>query len=474
MVGEPQDFPFSAAASALRERIHGTVVVPGDAEYDEARAVWNGMIDRHPAAIVRVADVADVVTAIAFGREHALAIAVRGGGHNVAGNGTVDDGLVIDLAALDTIEVDRSLGTVRVGAGATLGGLDRATEPLGLVVAGGVVSTTGVGGLTLGGGVGWLTRPHGLTIDNLVSADVVTASGEVVHASETENPDLLWGLRGGGGNFGVVTSFEFRSHPLPAPLYAGAVIHTRDQWTNALRFYAGWTAELPDEMTSIITFITPPDEMMPPELHGQPVMIQGFMWAGVDREAGERLVAPLAAFGPPALVAIEPVGWLDWQSAFDAVVPKGTRAYWKNCYFDRLDEGAIGTIVDIASRRASPIAGVDIHHMGGAFGQVPEDATAFTNRGAGFWLNMYAMWHDPSGDDVNRRWARDSWAAMQPHAAEGMYVNFMGADGGSAADIREAARAAYGDRKLARLIELKDRYDPDNVFRLNHNIPPSG
>ncbi len=473
MVTTSGDPAIIEEARALRERIHGTVVVPGDDGYDDARTVWNGMIDRRPAAIVRVADVDDVQVAVAFGRAQHLPIAVRGGGHNVAGNGTVDGGLVIDLAALDAVDVDRDAGTVRVGGGATLGDVDRATEPLGLVVPGGVVSMTGVGGLTLGGGVGWMTRPHGLSIDNLVAADVVTADGQVVHASETENPDLLWGLRGGGGNFGIVTSFEFRAHPLPSPLYAGVVIHTRDQWADALRFYASWVAGIPDDLNTIVTFITPPDEMMPPELHGQPVMLQGFAWAGVDREAGERFVAPLAAFGPPALVAIDPIGWLDWQSAFDAVVPKGTRAYWKNCYFDHLDEGTIATIVDLAGNRASPIDGVDIHHMGGAFGRVPDDATAFPNRGAGFWLNMYALWTDEHDDDANRRWARDSWAAMQPHAAEGMYVNFLGADDGGEDEVREAARAAYGDRKLARLTALKDRYDPDNVFRLNHNVPPT-
>jgi FAD/FMN-containing dehydrogenase len=474
MVTASEDVTIIGAARALRDRIHGSVVVPGDAEYDEARAVWNGMIDRRPAAIVRVADVADVAVAVAFGRAQALPIAVRGGGHNVAGNGTVDDGLVIDLAALDTVEVDPAGGTVRVGGGATMGDLDRATEPLELVVPGGVVSATGVSGLTLGGGVGWLTRTYGLSIDSLVAADVVTANGEVIHTSQTENPDLLWGLRGGGGNFGIVTSFEFRTHPLPAPLYAGVVVHTRDRWADALRFYAAWSAGVPDQMTSIVTFITPPDEMMPPELHGQPVMIQGFTWAGTDRAAGEALIAPLAAFGPPALVAIDPIGWLDWQAGFDAVVPNGTRAYWKNCYFDRLDDATIATIVDVASRRASPITGVDIHHMGGAFGQVPEDATAFPNRGAAFWLNMYSLWTDPADDDANRRWARDAWSAMQPHATEGMYVNFLGADGGSAADIHEAARAAYGDQKLARLTALKDHYDPDNVFRLNHNVAPTG
>jgi FAD/FMN-containing dehydrogenase len=475
--GDVSEHPSAAAISAarsLRADIHGTVIVPGDPEYDDARAVWNGMIDRHPVAVVRVADATDVVAAIAFGRQHGLPIAVRGGGHNVAGNGTVDDGVVIDLAALDTVDIDEAGGTVRVGGGATLGMLDRATEPRGLVVAGGVVSETGVAGLTLGGGVGWLTRKHGLTIDNLVAADVVTANGELVHASQDENPDLLWGLKGGGGNFGVVTSFEFRSHSLPAPLYAGNIIHTRETWADALRFYAAWTAGQPDEMTSIITFITLPDGMLPPEVDGQPVMVIAFVWAGEDREAGERLIAPLAAYGPPAVVAIEPVSWLDWQSQVDAIVQKGIRAYWKNCYFDHLDEATIATIVEIVDRRVSPLVGVDIHHMGGAFGRVPEDDTAFTNRGAGFWLNLYAMWHDPAHDDANRRWARDSWAAMQPHAAEGMYVNFLGADGGGLEEIRDAARAAYGEHKLTRLTDLKDRYDPDNVFRLNHNIPPRG
>jgi FAD/FMN-containing dehydrogenase len=471
-VGDTGTLAMTSAVTALRARIKGTVVAPGEPGYDDARTVWNGMIERYPTAIVRVADAADVATAIGFGREHDLPIAVRGGGHNVAGNGTVDGGLVIDLGALDSVEIDRTLGTVRVGGGATLGALDRATVPSGLVVPGGVVSMTGVAGLTLGGGVGWLTRKHGLSIDNLIAADVVTADGELVHASQDENPELLWGVRGGGGNFGVVTSFEFDAHPLPDPLYAGAIIHTRDRWEEALRFYAGWVVGLPDEMTTIITFITPPDVMMPPELQGQPLMMQGFVWAGGDRAAGERLVAPLAAFGPPALVGIEPVAWLDWQSAFDAVVPKGTRAYWKNCYFDRLDDATIATIVEIVDRRVSPITGVDIHHMGGAFGRVPEDATAFTNRGAAFWLNLYALWQDTAADDPNRAWARDSWAAMQTHAAEGMYVNFLGADGGSASDIREAARAAYGDRKLERLTALKERYDPENVFRLNHNIPP--
>ena len=462
------------AARRLREAIHGTVVVPGDPAYDDARAVWNGMIDRRPVAVVRVAAVTDVVAAIGFARDHDLAIAVRGGGHNVAGNGTVDGGLVIDLGGLRDIEIDDDRRTVRVGAGASLGDLDRATAPLGLIVPGGVVSMTGVAGLTLGGGVGWTTRTYGLTIDNLVSAELVTADGSILHVDDVTEPDLFWGLRGGGGNFGVVTSFEFRSHPLPDPLYAGAVIHTAEQWADALTFYAGWVASLPDEMTTIVTFITPPSGFLPPELDGQPVMLIGFNWSSPDRAEGERLVAPLAAFGPPAVVAIEPVAWVDWQSAVDAIVPKGTRAYWKNCYFDQLDAATIATIVDIANRRASPITGVDIHHMGGAFGRVPEDATAFSNRSAGFWLNMYALWTDPAGDDANRTWARESWAAMQPHAAAGMYVNFLGTEGGDEVAIREAALAAYGERKLARLTAIKDRFDPKNVFHMNHNIRPSG
>jgi FAD/FMN-containing dehydrogenase len=457
----------------FRSGFRGQVFEPADAGYDAARQIWNASISKRPGIIARCSGTADVIDCIGLARAHNLLTAIRGGGHNVGGRALCDDGLVIDLSQMNSVFVDDAKRTVRVQGGATLGDMDCETHVFGLAVPCGIVSKTGIGGLTLGGGVGWLTRAYGLSIDNLVSADVVTADGELLHASETENQELLWGLRGGGGNFGVVTSFEFLSHPLPTPLYAGAVIHTQAQWANALRFYAEWTADLPDEMGSIVTFFTPPDEMLPPELQGQPVMIQGFTWAGDDRAEGERLVAPLAAFGPPALVAIEPVGWLDWQSAVDAVVPKGTRAYWKNCYFDRLDEGTIATIVDLAGRRVSPIDGVDIHHMGGAFGRVSEDATAFTNRGAGFWLNIYAMWHDASEDDANRRWARDSWAAMQPHAVEGMYVNFVGVEGGSAADIRDAARAAYGDRKLGRLTALKNRYDPDNVFRLNHNIPPS-
>jgi hypothetical protein len=240
-----------------------------------------------------------------------------------------------------------------------------------------------------------------------------------------------------------------------------------------LAFYAGWVEGLTDAMTTIVTFITPPSGFLPPELDGQPVMIVGFNWSSTDRAEGERLVAPLAAFGPPAVVAIEPVAWVDWQSAFDSVVPKGTRAYWKNCYFDRLDEATIATIVDIAGRRASPITGVDIHHMGGAFGRVAEDATAFSNRDAGFWLNMYALWDDPRDDEANRTWARASWAAMQPHAAAGMYVNFLGTERGGVAAVHDAALAAYGEAKLARLTALKDRFDPENMFHMNHNIPPS-
>jgi FAD/FMN-containing dehydrogenase len=469
-IGDPAAAGLDGAAD-LRRAVLGRVVLPGDAGYDDARAVWNGMIDRRPAAIVRVASAQDVIAALRFGRERGLRIAVRGGGHNVAGNGTVDGGLVIDLAALKGVEVDAASRTVRVGPGATLGDVDRATRPHELAVPVGVVSATGVGGLTLGGGVGWLTRRHGLTIDNLLAADVVTVEGERVRASEDENPDLFWGLRGGGGNFGIVTSFEFRAHPLAREVFAGGVFHRRDRWADALSFYGAWCASLPDELTSIVSFIDVPDEWLPAELHGVPLMMIAFAWAGDDHAAAEQAVAPLRAFGPPAHEIIEPTEWLSWQSSLDEAFPRGVRAYWKSLSFDHLDAATTTIIATHSAGRLSPVTGVDVHHMGGAFGRVPEDATAFPNRSAGYWLNIYAVWTDEAEDDAQRRWVRAFWDEMQPHAATGQYVNFLGLEDG--ADTRQAALRAYGPDKLARLTALKNRYDPGNVLALNHNVPPS-
>jgi FAD/FMN-containing dehydrogenase len=386
----------------------------------------------------------------------------------VAGNSTVDDGIVLDLGGLTAIEVDPEARTVQAQPGATLGDLDRATEPFGLAVPVGVVSMTGIAGLTLGGGFGWLVRSHGLTVDNLIAADVMTADGEVVHASETENPDLLWGLKGGGGNFGVVTSFTFRAHPLASPIFGGNFIYERPRWGEALRAFRDWTVELDDRMTSIVTFLVPPPEF---EMGDQALMLLGFAWDGADHAEGEHALAPLRAAAPPDTELVEPTRWVDWQSATDGVLPKGVRAYWKNAFIERLDDTFLDALVELAGAQTWVGTGTDLHHMGGAYGRVPEADTPFPNRAAGFWLNIYGFWADPSDDDHHIAWVRGLHGATTPYAMAGSYINALGQEGGRA-DPRQAAMAAYGPEKLERLIALKRRYDPQNLFRLNHNIPP--
>ena len=452
----------------LRDEIDGTVLEPTDDAYDDARRVWNGMIDRRPAAVVRASGVGDIAPTIRLARELGLPLAIRGGGHNVAGNGTVDDGIVLDLGGLTTVEVDPATREVRVAAGATLADVDRATEAYGLAVPIGVLSGTGVAGLTLGGGVGWLTRAYGLSVDNLLGADVVTASGEQVHASARENPELFWGLRGGGGNFGVVTSFTFRAHPLPPDVFAGTFLYGRERWADALRGLDGWSADAPDAMTAITTFIVPPPEF---ELGDDPMMFLGWVWASDDRTEGERVVERLRQAAPPDNELVEPTRWTAWQSQFDAVFPKGVRAYWKNTSFDRLDDATIEVIVRRAAEQTWQGTAFDIHHMEGAFGRVPLDATPFPNRSARFWLNIYGFWSDAADDAARTAFVRGFAADMEPYASGGQYVNFLGQEG-DRQDPRAAALAVYGPDKLARLTALKRRYDPDNTFRLNHNIPP--
>ena len=457
------------ALAILRSRVEGTVTGPDDAGYDDARAIWNAMIDRRPAALVRAAGVGDIAATIAVARELGLGLAIRGGGHNVAGNGTVEGGIVLDLGGLTDVVVDPDTREVHVSPGATLGHLDRATEPHGLAVPVGVVSGTGVAGLTLGGGVGWLTHAYGLTVDNLLAADVVTASGETVRASASENPDLFWGVRGGGGNFGVVSSFTFRAYPLGPDVYAGTFVSRADRWEEALRGLDAWSrGDVPDPMTVIVTFMTPPPEF---ELGDDPVMLTGFVWASEDSAAGEGVVDGLRAAIQPDVEVIAPTTWTAWQSAADGLFPKGVRAYWKNTSFDRLD----GATIDIICRRGREQTwlgtGFDIHVMDGAFGRIAEDATPFPGRGARYWLNIYGYWPDAADDASRTAFVRGFAADMAPHAGGAQYVNFLGNEG-SATEARASALAVYGPAKLERLIALKRRYDPDNVFRLNHNIPP--
>ena len=462
--------------NAVRRDLTGDIVLPEDEAYDHARGVWNGMIDRRPLAVVRARSESDIAPAIALARDHELPLAVRGGGHNVAGNGTVDNGIVLDLRAMDTVTVDPASREVAVGPGATLADVDRATESHHLAVPIGVVSGTGMAGLTLGGGVGWLTRTYGLTVDNLLRAEVITATGERVSASATENSELFWGLRGGGGNFGVVTRFTFRAHPLGPDIASGNLIYGLDQARDALQAYAAWTADLPDEMTSIISFLIPPADW---ELGDELLMIIGFVWAGPDRAAAERLTDRLRAAAAPKAENLAPVTWRTWQSAADGLFPRGSRAYWKNTSFERLDDATIDTLIDRARDLTWQGTAFDIHHMGGAFGRVDEDATPFPNRAARYWLNVYGFWREPADDDRRTQWVRGFARAMESHASGGVYLNFLGQDGatpdtgdaGSRGTTRDAALAVYGARKLERLVALKRRYDPTNLFRLNHNIP---
>ena len=459
--------PAPDLIASLRTALRGRILTPADSGFDDARRVWNGMIDKHPALIVQAADAADVAPVIAFARETGLPLAIRGGGHNVAGNGTVDDGIVLDLGALTAVEVDADVQLVRVGAGATLGVIDRATEPFGLVVPVGVVTGTGIAGLTLGGGVGWLTRRHGLTIDNLVSAEVVLATGERVRASDAEHPDLFWGLRGGGGNFGVVTEFTFRAHPLGPEVFAGTLMYERPRWTEALRAYVAWTSGAPDDVTTLITFMVPPADW---GLGDRVLMFLGFAWAGAARREGEAVIGRLQAACPPDTAVLDPVLWVAFQSAFDSALPNGVRAYWRNASFERFDDSMIDTLVQHCGAQAGVGTAADLHHMGGAYGRVPDDATPFPTRAAQFWINIYGFWPHAADDAANTAWVKGLSDAMRPHAMPGQYVNFLGHDDD---DAQRKALAAYGPSKLERLMAIKRRYDPDNLFRINHNIPPS-
>jgi FAD/FMN-containing dehydrogenase len=451
----------------LRTRVSGTVTGQEDPGYDEARAVWNAMMDRRPWAVVRAVEVGDVAPTIRFAREHGLDLAVRGGGHNVAGNGTVDDGLVLDLADLHAVSVDPAAATVRVEAGATLAHIDAATEPHGLVVPGGTVSSTGIAGLTLGGGVGWLTTTYGLTADNLVSVELVTADGRHITASEAEHPDLFWALHGGGGNFGVVTAFTFRAHPHGPQLFAGSFIYRQDWWRQAWAAVEEWTRDLPDEMTAITTTLT-----LPPvaEMGDEPLLLVGFVWASADRAAGEAHVGRLRELAPPDEEELGDMRWVEWESAVDFLLPKGVRAYWRNTSFDRLDDEVIDVLVRRGAEQTWIGTAFDVHHLGGAFGRVPEEATPFPNRASRFWLNIYGFWTDPADDADRIAFVRGMSADMEPFATGGHYINFQGAE--PAGHRGFDPRTVFGLTKYQRLVDVKRRYDPENVFHVNSNIPP--
>ncbi|MCM8749774.1 FAD-binding oxidoreductase [Thermomicrobiaceae bacterium CFH 74404] len=455
------------AIGVLAETFRGNLIRPGDAEYDAARRIWNGMIDRRPALIARCAGPADVMDGVRFARQHGLPLAVRSGGHNVAGTALCDDGIVLDLSGMRGVRVDPIRRTVRVQAGVTNGDLDRETQAFGLAVTSGIASTTGLAGLTLGGGVGWLMRRFGLTCDNLLSADLVTAEGQLITVSPDTYDDLFWAIRGGGGNFGVVTEFEYRLHPLGPNVVAGLVLHPAKHARDALRFYRDFVREAPDALGAIVNLRhAPPAPWIPAELHGAPVIAMTVCYAGPVDEALVEL-APLKRFGSPLVDTIERTRYLSHQRLFDPTVPSGWRYYWKSHYLHELSDQVIDVLVTHAWRDTSPLSYTLIPLMGGAVSRVAPDATAFVGRDGAHLININAVWTDPTEDDEHIAWAREFFAATEPFSTGGVYVNFLGNEG------EARVRAAYG-ANYARLAEIKRRYDPENVFRFNQNIAPAG
>ncbi len=455
-----------ATLKEFEEELHGELVARGDSGYDEVRALWNGAHDTHPALIARCLDADDVRHAIGFARSEGLEVAVRAGGHSIPGFSSVEDGLMIDLSPLKSIAVDPAARTARVGAGVTWAELDAATQEHGLAVTGGLVSSTGVAGFTLGGGIGWLMRKHGLACDNLRRAELVTADGRTVVAGAGEGAELLWGLRGGGGNFGVVTSLEFDLHPVGPTVNAGAVFYDGARAAEILRFYREYVRELPDELTTLANLLTaPPAPFLPQEWHGRKLVALIGAYAG-DPEEGARAMAPMKELGDPVADLMGPMPYVQMQGLIDALWPKGTQAYMKAGYLNELDDAAIETAARHHQGATSPASEIHFHHFGGAVARNGEDS-AYGERDAEFVLNVIAVSHEPGGFERHEAWARELYAALEPSLTGGAYVNFLSAEGA------ERVRAAYGEEKFARLQALKDRYDPTNLFHRNQNVPPT-
>ena len=451
----------------LAGKVRGELIRPGDPAYDEARRVWNGMIDRRPALVARCRGVADVVACVRFAADHNLLLAVRGGGHNVAGFGTCDGGLVIDLSAMRGVRVDPERRTARAEGGATWADVDRETQAFGLAAPGGIVSTTGIAGLTLGGGQGWLRRTHGMTCDNLISADVVTADGQVLVASETENADLFWALRGGGGNFGVVTSFEYRLHPVgPLVAFAGPV-YPLEQTAQVMARFRNFVADAPDEINASATWWSiPAVPGFPEEIHGRAVLILGALYAGSAAEGDARLM-PLRQFAEPILDLSSTLPYTALQQIFDPFFPQGElRYYWKSLYLAGLGSEVVDEIGARMESRPSPMSMASVWALGGALGRIDPDATAAGERHAPYVLEILANWAKPEETEPNVAWARGFFAAMERFGTGKTNLNFPGLG-----EDPQFVRAALG-RNYGRLAALKQKYDPTNLFRLNQNIDP--
>ena len=462
-----QGVPKTEALERLDRRFTGEVIRPGDPPYDSARQVWNAMIDRRPALIVRPRDTSDVVLAVTFARERGLPVAVRCGGHSVAGKSACDDGVLVDLALIKSVTVSPERRTATVGGGVLWGELDRESQAFGLATPGGRVTTTGVGGFTLGGGYGWLSPKYGLACDNLAAAEVVTADGSVLRCSDDENPELMWGLRGGGGNFGVVTSYEFRLHPVGPTIVGGMLIHPLANAAEVLEAYRDYVEHGPDELATAFAFFpAPAAPLIPVSLHDKTVLGIVACYSG-KVETGERVVRPLKELGPPAVDLVGPMPYTDLQAILDPTAPPGWRWYNTGEHLRGLSRAAIDILVRHAPQGFAPLTQTIVFRHGGAVSRVADADTAFSNREHAYLLHPLAAWLDPSDDERHIEWARTLTRDMAPFASGGVYLNFSPDDDGQLVD-------GYGTEKHQRLVALKKTYDPSNVFRFNHNIRPDG
>jgi FAD/FMN-containing dehydrogenase len=452
------------AVRTFAEHLRGELLRPGDGGYEEARLIWNGMIDRRPVLIARCSGTADVMDAVTFAREHELLLAVRGGGHNIAGNAVCDGGLVIDLSEMRAVHVDPAARTARVQGGATGGDLDRETQAFGLATPGGIISTTGVAGLTLGGGFGWLSRPYGLAADNLLSADVVLADGSFVTASPREHVDLFWALRGGGGNFGVVTSFEFRLHEVGPEVLFGPTVYRLEDAPAVLQHVRAFVREAPRACSVYLDLLTaPPFPFLPVEAHGTKVLSVIQFYAG-NVEEGEAVLRPLREYGDPLADAVAPMPYTTAQSISDDLYAKGARNYWKSHNLTALSNGFVDALVACAEELPTPQSDILIHHLGGVINEVAPEATAYPHRDTAFVVTPGGRWKDPADDERCIAWTRDCYDALAEHASGGTYMNFL-------SEREGGEQNAYGSN-YERLARIKARYDPDNRFRMNQNVHP--
>lgn len=455
----------SETVAALSSSLRGNVFSEGDSEFDDARTIWNAMVDRNPGLVIRAMGSSDVRNAVDFARENGLLVAVRSGGHQIAGHAVADGALLLDLSQMRSVRVDPATKTARVEPGASLGDVDKETQSHGLALPMGINSTTGIAGLTLGGGFGWITRKYGMTIDNLLSVDIVTADGELVHASADANSDLFWAIRGGGGNFGVVTSFEFQLHEVGPEVTAGLIVHPLEDAPALLEEFGRIADIAPDELTVwVVMRKAPPLPFLPEDWHGKPVLVFAVCYIGDEEDGGEAL-KNLRALGSPVADVIGPAPFVGWQTAFDPLLTPGMRNYWKSHDFDSLPGEAVSVLLNALGTLPDPNCEVFIAHVGGAMARVSDDATAYPQRSAHFIMNVHTRWEDASGDGACIGWARKLFNDTEKYSTGSVYVNFM------PEDETERVAGAYGGN-IARLRSVKARFDPQNLFRLNHNIQP--